>query len=45
MKLSADRRLYHCYACDALMLIPPDEVMERLARRKPGRRTASTVFA
>lgn len=30
LKLATTRRLYHCYACDAHLLIPPHEVAARL---------------
>jgi len=46
MKLSGGaRRLYHCYACDALMLIPPQEVTERLRQHRRSRRRAAAAEA
>lgn len=32
MKLVWTRRLYHCYACDAVLLIPPHHVKRKRDR-------------
>ena len=34
MRLLSKRRLFHCYGCDALLFIDPDEVNQRLAHEK-----------
>ncbi len=29
MKLLGSRRLYHCYACDAVLLVPPQALAQK----------------
>ena len=29
MKILGTRRLYHCYACDAVLLVPPAQVAQK----------------
>ena len=46
MKLLGTRRLYHCYACDAILFIAPEQVSERLdSANAPLRRPAIVATA